>query len=221
MRVRIFFAAVVLTAFVCAAGYLLVFPRTTIQYKVQFELEIEGHPVELNSVWQVEYIAQATFDGLFPSLVSHHVAQAANAALPAGRLVFITIADKTFTSMAADDGNWGNIPGIPIVAMSLTRQKGPAIVRAIREASRAGSRYSLNAKMVPPIWVLPDEQNLSSIYRVNLCEIKSPCSARFVSGLMTFTSEPPRKDIFTIFPWISEWKRMNPLFHGGIANEFS
>jgi len=221
MNFKILVAVVVLTALGCWGGYLLAFPRTTIQYRVEFKLEVEGHPVELVSIWQVEYIAQPTVDGLLPSLVSHYSAQAAHAPLPDGRLAFITIADKTFTSMAADDGNWGNVAGIPIAAMGLTRQKGPAIVRAISEASRAGSRYSLNAKMVPPIWVLPDEQNLSSIYRINLCEIQSPCSARFVSGLMTFTSEPPRKDILTVFPWIREWKRMNPLFYGGIANDFS
>lgn len=220
MKFKSFFAAVVLTALGCWVGYLLAFPRTTIQYRVEIELEIEGQPVELSSIWQVKYISQPTLDGLLPSLTARIFAQAAHARLPDGRLVFLSIADMTFTRLSVGEKDWGNVSGIPVAAMGLKREKGPAIVRAIRAASSAGSSYPLDRSTAPPIWVLPDEEVRSSIYPVGFCEEAMPCDAKLMSGKITFTDAEPSRDIFKIFPWIADWNKSRPLFYLGDIDEF-
>lgn len=215
MKLKSFFAAVVLTAIGCWGGYLLMFPQTTINYRIEIELEIEGQPVELSSIWQVKYISQPTLDGLLPSLTARISAQAAHARLPDGRLVFLAIGNMTFTQPSVGETNWGNVSGIPVAAMGLKRENGPAVVRAMRAASSAGSSYSLDSSTAPPIWVLPDEAIRSSIYPVDFCEEETPCGARLISGKITFTDEQPSRDIFKIFPWVADWNKSRPLFYLG------
>jgi hypothetical protein len=220
MKFKLFFAAVALTAIGCWGGYLLVFPQTTVNYRIEIELEIEGQPVELSSIWQVKYISQPALDGLLPSLTAKIFAQAAHARLPDGRLVFLAIADMTFTQLSVGKTAWGNVSGIPVAAMGLKREEGPAIVRAMRAASSAGSSYPLDRSTAPPIWVLPDEAVKGSIDPVRFCEEGMPCDARLIAGKITFTDEQPSIDIFKIFPWIADWNKSRPLFYLGDVNDF-
>lgn len=189
----------------------VIFPDTTVRYRIEAELEFNGKRVHPSAVWEVEYEATLYIRGT-NELSTNVNAEAASADLGSEGLMLLTVGAPTFSLGSAE---WAKHPNyveyIPVRLANLNPTRGRETVESMRKVSNEKQHFEFGLNFLPRIVVFSDPNDPNSAYYPEICASQQDCQFRFIGGSISFVDEPPTDNLTKLLPWLAQefeqWQR--------------